>query len=182
MKKLIKDYLVLIISIVIIAAILIYDMSSNWHSSLNFIKENKWFAIIPFCLTAVLNIYFPSLDKQRRTISQRSKEIFQLTKKKKKYLIATLCTFSILIAAIYLGYFLKFSKDMTDITNAQIEDSQGEKGKDTVEIIKSPIFSEKEVPPLNPDIVILTKNLSDLPKDIVRNSFLGKIIKKETMY
>lgn len=51
------------------------------------------------------------------------------------------------------------------------------------EIIEKDVsFSDQEPSPFDPDIVILTKNLSDLPSDLVKNSFLGKVITKETMF
>lgn len=188
MKKIFKDYLVLIISSVTAIAIVVYDMNFYSPTILDWMEGTRWYAIIPFAILASFNIYFPLIDKKKRSIGQFYKEITNTSEKKKKLLIVTGSTVSILVLATYFGFFFKWPEkksvvtDMSTTTPAPSYDSEPEEPVDKPEVVAAPSFNEKEVSPFNPDIVILTKNLSDLPKDIVNNSFLSKVITKETMF
>jgi uncharacterized protein YfaA (DUF2138 family) len=190
MKKIFKDYLVLVVSLVFGIGIVVYDFNFYWPSFLEWLEGNRWYAIIPFCISASLNLYFPLLDKKKRTIRQFYKEFTDTPEKKEKLFIISGSTVSVAILVTYFGFFFEWPERKTSVTStptatptqAPRYDSEPEEPVEKPEVVAPPSFNEKEASPFNPDIVILTKNLSDLPSDLVNNSFLGKVITKETMF
>lgn len=190
MKKIFKDYLVLVVSLVFGIGIVVYDFNFYWPSFLEWMEGNRWYAIIPFCISASLNLYFPLLDKKKRSVSQFYKEITDTPEKKKKLFIISGSAVSVAILVTYFGFFFEWPESKTTVTStptatptqAPSYDSEPEEPAEKPEVVAAPSFNEKEASPFNPDIVILTKNLSDLPSDLVNNSFLGKVITKETMF
>jgi uncharacterized protein YfaA (DUF2138 family) len=189
MKKIFKDYTVLIISSVIAIAIVVYDMNFYWPSFIEWMEGNRWYAIIPFVIFALLNIYFPKLDKSNRSITQFFGELTGTPEKKKKFAIITGSSISTIALVLYFSIFFQWPEKKEVITATPStttpstpSNNEPEVAVEKPEVVAAPSFSEKESSPFNPDIVILTKSLSDLPKDIVNNSFLSKIITKETMF
>jgi uncharacterized protein YfaA (DUF2138 family) len=188
MKKVLKDYCVLIVSLVIAIAIVVYDMNFYWPAFLDWIEGHRWYAIIPFISLALLNLYFPLIDKKKRSIKTFFKEITNTPEKKKKLAFGS--TASVLVAAIGIYFSVFYEKPMTTKTasNTQSSSSSNQGSSETTqeaqapEVIEAAEFSEKEKSPFEPDIVILTKKVADLPKELIQNSFLSKIITKETMF
>lgn len=188
--KIFKDYIVLIISIALATGIVFYDLNLYWPDYLSWMEGNRWNAIIPFIILVCLNIYFPLFDKKKRSIREFYKDSSNTKEKKRNLLLGIGTTTSVVILTVYLGFFYKWPEPKVETVaktiSAPSDSSINQKAKKEAlpkpEVVEAPVFSEKEASPFKPDIVILTKNLSDLPRDIVNHSFLSKIITKETMF
>ena len=201
MKKIFKDYLILLISTIISIGIIVFDMNYYWPISLDWMEGNSWYAIIPFLLLGSLNIYFPFIDRKKRSILQVYKECTD-SHEKKTFLKHSIGASSLIVLIIYFGVFYKYpeKKSITSSSSikehastkesvsarpraqAIVDDNIEEEPVEKPEVVEAPSFTEKEHSPFKPDIVIITKNFSDLPKNIVNHSFLSKVITKETMF
>lgn len=190
MKKILKDYYVLIFSLVLAIAITIYDLNYYWPVSLDWVEGHVWYLLLPLCLPIALNLYFPLLDNKKRTPILLYRELTNTPARKKKFFVIYGGFVSFVVVAIWLSLFSKWAeqkneasvKHVAQPTQARKEVKAKQEVVEVPEVITAPIFRERDPSPIRPDVVVLTKNLAELPKDIVKNSFLGKIITKETMF
>ena len=186
MRKFILDYFLLVASFIISILIVVYDLNFYWPPFMNWMEGNRWYAIIPFVSLALLNLYFPMIDKKKRSIKIFLKAIADTSGKKKKLAISLAASLTIVAIGVYFEVFYKkYTKNeavSSTYNSSNNQDTPVSTPMVRPEVTNAVRFSEKEKSPFEPDIVILTKKVADLPKDLVQNTFLNKVITKETMF
>lgn len=205
MKKIFKNFFVPIISLVLGVAIYTYDYFFYWPSLLKWLEGNIWCVIIPLVIIFALGVCFPFFDQNKRSLDQAFRDLLndlfknkrpigQVFKalmssflKNRKIFIISGGLISVISLLTYFGFFFEWKKEASVVpkvvrAKAPQYDDEPERHVEKPEVIPAPVFYSNEASPFEPDIVLITKSLSDLPSDIVKKSFLGKIITKETMF
>lgn len=199
--KIFKKYLILICSLTLALALVVFDQFFLWPTFLEPIEKIKWLIVILLSISSILNLYFPLIDKKKRTIREFYNEITN-SEKRMKFYITSLSLISIIIFSYVIIFHVKrtsivSNSPATNATNviqhksySQNTITKAESVENNLKIVKKDNPNLKaayvdrsfDINIFEPDIVILTKSLSEFPKDLINNSFLSKIVTKETMF